>query len=160
MKQHNFNAVRTSHYPNDPQWYALCDEFGIYLIDEANIESHGFGYDPDETLGNKPEWKQAHLERTIAMVERDKNHPSVIIWSLGNEAGDGVCFEATSAWIHERDHSRLVHYERAGEGKHVDIVSPMYDTVKEIVAYAEKNRTGLLFSANTRTRWATATGAF
>ncbi|MCA9731913.1 DUF4981 domain-containing protein [candidate division KSB1 bacterium] len=138
MKQHNFNAVRTSHYPNDPQWYALCDEFGIYLIDEANIESHGFGYDPNETLGNKPEWKQAHLERTIAMVERDKNHPSVIIWSLGNEAGDGVCFEATSAWIHERDHSRLVHYERAGEGKHVDIVSPMYDTVKEIVAYAEK----------------------
>ncbi|MCB0282530.1 MAG: DUF4981 domain-containing protein [Calditrichaeota bacterium] len=138
MKQFNFNAVRTSHYPNDPVWYQLCDEYGIYLIDEANIESHGFGYDADKTLGNKHEWKQMHLERTIAMVERDKNHPSVIIWSLGNEAGDGVNFEATSAWIHERDKSRLVHYERAGQREYVDIVSPMYSTVTSIIDYAEQ----------------------
>ena len=138
MKQHNFNAVRTSHYPDDPLWYELCDAYGLYVIDEANIESHGFGYKPDETLGNKKEWIQAHLERTIAMVERDKNHPSIIIWSLGNEAGDGVCFEATSNFIHNRDKSRPVHYERAEQRKHVDIVSPMYATVDWIMKYAEK----------------------
>jgi beta-galactosidase len=138
MKQHNFNAVRTSHYPNTPLWYDLCDEYGIYLIDEANIESHGYGYDPDKTLGNKPEWKQAHLERTMAMVERDKNHPAVIIWSLGNEAGDGICFQATSDWIHQRDPTRPVHYERAGQRPHVDIVSPMYASVNWIIKYAEE----------------------
>ncbi|MCK5739341.1 beta-galactosidase, partial [bacterium] len=86
MKQHNLNAVRTCHYPDDPYWYELCDEYGLYVIDEANIESHGMGYKPDETLGNNPDWKLAHMERTIRMVERDKNHPSIIIWSLGNEA--------------------------------------------------------------------------
>ncbi len=138
MKQNNFNAVRTSHYPDDPLWYELCDKYGLYVIDEANIESHGYGYKPDETLGNKPEWKQSHLERIIAMVERDKNHPSVIIWSMGNEAGDGICFEAASEWIHKRDKSRPVHYERAGQRPHVDIVSPMYSTVGWIIKYAEK----------------------
>ncbi len=138
MKQNNFNAVRTSHYPNDPLWYELCDKYGLYIIDEANIESHGFGYRPDRTLGNKKEWIKAHLERTKAMVERDKNHPSIIIWSLGNEAGDGVCFEATSEFIHNRDKSRPVHYERAAERKHVDIVSPMYATVDSIINYAKK----------------------
>jgi beta-galactosidase len=137
MKQNNFNAVRTSHYPNDPQWYALCDRYGLYLIDEANIESHGYGYDPDTTLGNNPDWKQAHLERTMAMVERDKNHPSIILWSLGNEAGDGLCFEATAQWIHERDPSRPVHYERAEKRSYVDIFSRMYATAESIVAYAE-----------------------
>ncbi len=138
MKQNNFNAVRTSHYPDDPLWYELCDEYGLYLIDEANIESHGYGYEKDITLGNRHEWIQAHLERTIAMVERDKNHPSVIIWSLGNEAGDGVCFEATSEWIQNRDDSRPVHYERAGQKPHVDMYTPMYATVKHCIEYAEK----------------------
>ena len=138
MKQNNFNAVRTSHYPDDPLWYEFCDEYGLYVIDEANIESHGFGYRPDQTLGNKEEWIQAHLERTKAMVERDKNHPSIIIWSLGNEAGDGVCFEATSEFIHNRDKSRPVHYERAKERKYVDIVSPMYATADSIINYAKK----------------------
>ncbi len=137
MKQHNINAVRTCHYPDVPEWYELCDEYGIYLIDEANIESHGMGYMPDTTLGNNPEWKEAHLERTRRMVERDKNHPSVVIWSLGNEAGDGVNFEATSAWIKERDPSRPVHYERALQRSHVDMVSPMYHHVDKIVEYAE-----------------------
>ena len=75
MKQHNINAVRTSHYPNVTEWYDLCDEYGLYVIDEANIESHGIGYEPDKTLGNKPEWGPAHLDRTVSMVERDKNHP-------------------------------------------------------------------------------------
>lgn len=135
MKQHNINAVRTSHYPNTPRWYELCDQFGIYLIDEANIESHGMGYHPDVTLGNNPEWKDAHLDRIIRMVERDKNHPSVIIWSMGNEAGDGCNFEAASAWIHERDPSRPVHYERALNRAHVDIYSPMYTHIKGLREY-------------------------
>ncbi|RLD81195.1 MAG: beta-galactosidase, partial [Bacteroidetes bacterium] len=126
MKELNVNAVRTSHYPNDPKWYELCDKYGLYVVDEANIESHGMGYKPERTLGNNPEWKEAHLDRIIRMVERDKNHPSVIIWSMGNEAGDGVNFVAASDWIHKRDNSRPVHYERALEKKHVDIVSPMY----------------------------------
>jgi len=136
LKQSNINAVRTSHYPDDPKWYELCDKYGIYLIDEANIESHGIGYDPDRTLGNKPEWRTAHLDRTIRMVERDKNHPSVILWSLGNEAGDGVNFDATSAWIHKRDPSRLVHYERCGEREITDIVCPMYAPIERLVKYA------------------------
>jgi len=136
MKQFNLNAVRTSHYPDTPLWYDLCDEYGIYLIDEANIESHGMGYRPDTTLGNNPEWKEAHLDRIKRMVERDKNHPSVIIWSMGNEAGDGVNFEVCSAWIHERDSQRPVHYERAGRRAHVDIVSPMYMRIEGLVKYA------------------------
>ena len=106
MKQFNINAVRTSHYPNDPRWYDLCDEYGLYVVDEANIESHGISFDADKTLANKPDWMDAHLDRTRRMVERDKNHPSVIIWSLGNEAGDGVNFQATYAWIKQRDPSR------------------------------------------------------
>jgi beta-galactosidase len=136
MKQANVNGVRTSHYPNDPRWYDLADEYGLYLIDEANVESHGMGYHPDTTLGNDPAWQTAHLDRTIRMVERDKNHPSVILWSLGNEAGDGVNFVAASAWIHRRDPSRPVHYERAGEARHVDVVSMMYPSIRRLLAYA------------------------
>jgi beta-galactosidase len=140
MKQHNINTVRTSHYPDVPEWYDLCDKYGLYLIDEANIESHGIGYNPDKTLGNKPEWKKAHLDRTISMVERDKNHPSVIIWSLGNEAGDGVNFRATSKWIHDNDPTRPVHYERAERRSHTDIVCPMYDRIWDIEKYAKKEQ--------------------
>jgi beta-galactosidase len=137
MKRNNINAVRTSHYPDVPEWYDLCDRYGLYLIDEANIESHGMGYDPETTLGNNPDWNKAHMARTIAMVERDKNHPSVIIWSLGNEAGDGVNFTATSSWIRQRDPSRPVHYERAELGPNTDIFCPMYARIEEIVEYAE-----------------------
>lgn len=138
MKQHNINTVRTCHYPDDPEWYDLCDIYGIYLIDEANIESHGMGYRPDETLANMPEWKEAHLDRIRRMVERDKNHPSVIIWSMGNEAGDGTNFEAASEWIHRRDPSRPVHYERAGLKPHTDIYCPMYARISHLIRYAEK----------------------
>ncbi|MCP5104701.1 MAG: DUF4981 domain-containing protein, partial [bacterium] len=141
LEQNNINAVRTSHYPDHPHWLELCDRFGIYLVDEANIESHGMGYKPERTLGNNPQWKEAHLDRAVSMVERDKNHPSVIIWSMGNEAGDGVNFEAVSAWIHKRDPSRPVHYERALERSHVDIVSPMYARIERLVKYAEKPQT-------------------
>jgi beta-galactosidase len=126
MKECNINTVRTCHYPNDPYWYELCDEYGLYVIDEANVESHGMGYDPDKTLGNKPEWREAHLNRTERMVERDKNHPSVIIWSLGNEAGNGCNFEATYDWVKKRDPSRPVWYERAEQGANTDIFCPMY----------------------------------
>ncbi|MCP4725952.1 MAG: DUF4981 domain-containing protein, partial [bacterium] len=140
MKKFNINTVRTSHYPNDPEWYRLCDEYGLYVIDEANVESHGIGYKPENTLGNKPEWLLSHMERTVRMVERDKNHPSVIIWSLGNEGGDGTNFRATSDWIHHRDRSRPVHYERAGRRPHTDIVCPMYSRVSSIIEYAQEDR--------------------
>jgi len=137
MKQHNINAVRTSHYPDVHEWYELTDFYGLYVIDEANIESHGIGYDLDKTLGNKPEWGAAHRDRTVSMVERDKNHPSIIIWSLGNEAGDGVNFTATADWVRERDPSRPVHYERAELGPNTDIFCPMYARIPDIVEYAE-----------------------
>ncbi len=139
MKQNNINAVRTCHYPDDPYWYKLCDQYGIYLIDEANIESHGMGYRPNRTLGNNPAWKKAHLERIKRMTERDKNHPSVIIWSMGNEAGDGVNFDSCSAWLHHRDPSRPVHYERALKRPTVDIYSPMYPGINYIEHYAKTN---------------------
>ena len=138
MKQFNINTVRTSHYPNDPYWYDLCDKYGLYVIDEANIESHGIGYHPDKTLGNKPEWMGAHLSRIQRMVERDKNHPSIIMWSMGNEAGDGVNFIAGSNLIHKRDPSRPVHYERALARDHVDIYSPMYPSISELEKWASK----------------------
>ncbi len=137
MKQNNINAVRTSHYPNDPLWYELCDEYGLYVIDEANIESHGMGYDPGKTLGDDPIFIKSHLDRTIRMVERDKNHPSIIIWSLGNEAGDGQCFSATYDWIKSKDLSRPVHYERAEGGRNTDIMCPMYWSIPEMLKYVE-----------------------
>ncbi|GAA5510205.1 glycoside hydrolase family 2 TIM barrel-domain containing protein [Novipirellula caenicola] len=139
MKQFNINAVRTSHYPNDPQWYDLCDQYGLYLVDEANIESHGMGYG-QESLAKDPAWGKAHLDRTERMVERDKNHPSVIIWSLGNEAGNGVNFMDDYDWIKKRDPSRPVQYERAGyDDRNTDIRCPMYAGIDEIVSYASKN---------------------
>ena len=140
MKQHNINTVRTCHYPDVPRWYELCDRYGLYVIDEANIESHGIGYAPDQTLANKPEWLAAHMDRVQRMVERDKNHPSVILWSLGNEAGDGTNFQAMSEWVHRRDASRPVHYERAGRAAHTDIVCPMYSRIETLLEYASQRR--------------------
>ncbi len=137
MKQNNINAVRTAHYPNQPIWYELCDRYGLYLIDEANIESHGMGYG-EKTSGQGPRVAAAHLDRTQRMVERDKNHPSVIIWSLGNEAGFGANFVATSQWIKRRDPSRPVHYEQAGLDAATDIVCPMYAPPAELGKYASK----------------------
>ena len=136
LKQNNINAVRTSHYPDDPKWYDICDKFGLYLIDEANIESHGMGHH-ENPIANDPDWKEAHLDRVKRMVERDKNHPSVIIWSLGNEAGDGSNFEAASEWVHARDKTRPVQYEPAREKPYTDIVCPMYAPIERIAKYAE-----------------------
>jgi beta-galactosidase len=138
MKQFNINTVRTCHYPNDPRWYELCDQYGLYVIDEANIESHGMGYDPDRTLGNDPRFMTAHLARVQSMLERDKNHPSVIIWSMGNEAGDGVNFDTCYNWIKQRDPSRPIHYERAELGRNTDIYCPMYPDVEYLAEYASK----------------------
>lgn len=138
MKQFNINAVRTSHYPNTPRWYELCDKYGLYIVDEANIESHGADpYNPEKTLTNKPEWKEAFLDRTIRMVERDKNHPCVIIWSLGNENGFGQNFVTTYKWIKERDPSRFVQSEDARLRPYTDIYCPMYKRIPHIKKYAE-----------------------
>jgi beta-galactosidase len=137
MKRANINAIRTSHYPNDAAFLFLCDELGFYMISEANIESHGMGYGP-ESLANDPAWFEAHLDRIKNMVERDKNHPSVVMWSLGNEAGNGENFVKCAAWVRQRDPSRLVHYEQAGQGSYVDLFSPMYAPGEQCEAYCRE----------------------
>lgn len=139
MKEANINAVRTAHYPNHPRFYELTDEHGLYVVDEANIESHGMGYQPEVTLGNDPDWMAAHLARTRAMVERDKNHPSVIIWSLGNEGGNGVNFHATYDSTKARDPSRPVQYERSLQDRNTDIVVPQYPRFERMIEYAENH---------------------
>jgi len=139
LKQFNFNAVRTSHYPNDPVWYELCDKYGIYLIDEANIETHDLG----GALSNDPDWSAAMLDRVARMVERDKNHPSVIIWSLGNESGMGPNHASMAGWVHEYDPTRPIHYEGArGDEKDpawVDVISYMYPQPSDIQELAQDN---------------------
>jgi beta-galactosidase len=142
MKGNNINAVRTSHYPQQELWYDMCDKYGLFLIDEADIESHGIGYDKDVTIADKKEWAAAHLDRMQRMVERDKNHPSVIIWSLGNEAGDGHNFLDNYKWTKARDLSRPVQYERAEKStnapeRHTDIYCPMYARIWQIEEYAK-----------------------
>ncbi len=141
LKQHGFNAVRPGHYPLTPRWYELADEYGIYMVDEANIESHGLWQELGLNLGRLPEWKPMHQERLERMVERDKNHPSIIIWSMGNEAGDGETFDEMSDWLHERDPSRVVIYEGSAKGgariiaSHSDIQSPMYWSASQVEQY-------------------------
>ena len=126
MKQMNINAVRTSHYPDDPRWYDLCDEYGIYLVAEANLEGHGMMYGPSP-LARNPEYEQAHLERNKSNVITYKNHPSIIVWSMGNEDGDGQNFVTCYKWIKEYDKTRPVQYEGAtGSPDHCDIHCPMY----------------------------------
>jgi beta-galactosidase len=137
MKQFNINAVRSSHYPNNPYWYDLTDKYGLYVIDEANIESHPLAIDKATQLGNEMSWLPAHLDRTQRMFERDKNHPSIIIWSLGNEAGEGKIFEATYQWLKDNDDSRLVQYEPAGEEHYTDVFAPMYPSIERLIKYAE-----------------------
>ena len=140
FKENNINAARTSHYPNDPYWYELCDQYGIYVIDEANIESHGMGYKMNRTLGNDPKWLKAHLSRTERMIERDKNHPSIVIWSLGNEAGNGYNFYNTYKLAKKLDDTRPVQYERALEEWNTDLYVPMYATPENVKEYAENKR--------------------
>jgi beta-galactosidase len=155
MKANNINAVRTSHYPNAERWYELADEYGLYVMDEANIESHGYmdfanrnpGTREIYQLGFDPAWERAHTERVLNMVERDKNHPSVIFWSLGNEAGIGPNFEKAANAARRRDPSRLIAYlgwgttgEDHWPNAYVDIYSPMYDSLWRMVDYATDPR--------------------
>ncbi len=141
MKSHNINAVRTSHYPNAPEWYDLCDEYGIYLMDETNLETHGVG----GLLSNLPVWHTAFMERAIRMVERDKNHASVVFYSLGNESGCGPNHAAMAAWIHDYDPTRPVHYEGAAgspnDWPYVDVISRMYERIPGIIRLATNDDT-------------------
>jgi len=144
MKRLNINTVRTCHYPNDPKWYELCDKYGLYVIDEANNESHGMGY-LDETLADNPLYASTHLERVSRMAYRDVNHPSVIVWSLGNEAGDGHNFQDCYNWLKKYDTTRPVQYERGcvtdiknrkvhqwDKNYNSDIICPMYPSYKKV----------------------------
>ncbi|SKB70759.1 beta-galactosidase [Salegentibacter holothuriorum] len=137
MKELNMNAVRLSHYPNDPRWYELCDKYGFYVIDEANIESHGMYYNPERTLGNDPEWEHAHMLRIKRMVERDKNFPSIVAWSMGNEAGNGYNFYKAYNWIKAFDPTRPVQYERSTTEWNTDIIVPQYPHPNSMKRYAE-----------------------
>ncbi|MEQ8478339.1 glycoside hydrolase family 2 TIM barrel-domain containing protein [Fulvivirga sp.] len=151
MKQHNVNAIRCSHYPKDPQFYRMTDKYGFYVIDEANIETHGMGATNQGLDNNKerqavhpaylPTWKAAHLDRTIRMFERDKNHPSIVTWSLGNEAGNGDNFFATYDWLKKQDSSRPTQYEGATNYTNSDIQAPMYWSIESMIEYAENNPT-------------------
>ena len=146
MKQFNINAVRNSHYPTDEYWYDLCDEYGLYVMDEANIESHAIGYDLDKTLANRPSWEEAHFLRIKRMVEYNKNHPSIVCWSLGNEAGWGINLFKSYVWLKERDKSRPVQYSNSLGGyvnpdpaiKHnSDIISAAYPLFEDLEDYAK-----------------------
>ena len=138
MKQLNINAVRTCHYPDDNLWYDLCDQHGIYVVAEANIESHGMGYGK-ETLAKNPSYKKAHMERNQRNVQRGYNHPSIIFWSLGNEAGYGPNFEQCYTWIKNEDKTRAVQYEQAGTNEFTDIFCPMYYDYDACKKYSEGN---------------------
>ena len=144
MKQLNINAVRCSHYPNNLMWVKLCNKYGLFLVDEANIETHGMGaelqggFDKSKHPAYLPEWEAAHMDRIYSLVERDKNQPSVILWSLGNECGNGPVFQEAYNWIKKRDNSRLVQFEQAGEKENTDVVCPMYPSIKYMKEYAER----------------------
>ncbi|MEP1488049.1 MAG: glycoside hydrolase family 2 TIM barrel-domain containing protein [Algibacter sp.] len=147
MKQNNLNAIRCSHYPKDPHFYRMCDKYGFYVVDEANIESHGLGATNQGLDKNKkaqaihpaysPKWKEAHMDRTIRMFERDKNFPSIVTWSLGNEAGNGENFFATYKWLKENDATRPTQYEGATNYANTDIQAPMYWAIEKMIKYAE-----------------------
>ncbi|WP_336787954.1 glycoside hydrolase family 2 TIM barrel-domain containing protein [Paenibacillus sp. MMO-177] len=138
MKQHNINAVRTAHYPNDPRFYDVCDEYGLYVMEETDLETHGF-----EPLGNisrlsdDPAWQDAYVDRIRRMVERDKNHPSILFWSLGNESGFGCNFKAMSEWCKQADPTRLIHYEEDREAEVCDVVSTMYSSVEKMEGFGQ-----------------------
>lgn len=140
MKQLNINAVRTSHYPCDPRWYDLCDEYGIYITAEANLESHGMGYE-EKSLAKFPEYIVPHIERNEGNVKPLINHPSVIVWSLGNECGYGVNFEKAYDWVKACDKTRPAQYERGGYDSKTDIYCPMYIGYEESESYCKSNGT-------------------
>lgn len=146
MRQNNINAIRLCHYPNDPMMYKMADKYGMYLVNEANIESHGMGaslqspFDKSKHPAYLPEWAPAHLDRMRRMVEFSKNYASIIIWSMGNECGNGPVFHDGYKWIKERDNTRPVQFEQAGEDWNTDIVCPMYPRVGDMKRYANDDK--------------------
>ena len=140
MKQLHINAVRTCHYPDDPRWYDLCDEYGLYVTAEANLESHGMGYG-EKSLAKFPKYLQTHIERNEGNVKTFINHPSIIVWSLGNEAGYGINFEKTYDWVKAYDRTRPVQYERGGYDSKTDIYCPMYIDYEESEKYCQGDGT-------------------
>ena len=150
MKENNINAIRTSHYPKNPHFYRLADKYGFYVVNEANIETHGMGVthdierNPEKAKSHPaylPEWEKAHLDRTIRMFERDKNYPSIVIWSLGNEAGNGENFVSTYNWLKEHDTTRPVQYEGAVGHENSDIEVPMYWNIQRMKKYVDEGGT-------------------
>jgi len=139
MKANNINTVRTSHYPNTPDFYNLCDYYGLYVIDEANAESHAQGYG-EKSLAKRADFKEATVARTRNMYERDKNHPCIISWSLGNESGNGICYEAAYDWLKAKDTTRPIQYERALYDRNTDIVTIMYPSADYLSKYAQKKQ--------------------
>ena len=139
MKQNNINAVRSSHYPNDPYWLELCDTYGLYVVDEANIESHPLAIDEKTQLGNEMSWLPAHEMRTQRMYYRDRNHPSIYSWSLGNEAGRGEIFRTTYKWLKSHDDNRIVQYEPAGKEDYTDLYCPMYPKPEYLINHGKSN---------------------
>ncbi|NJM16485.1 MAG: hypothetical protein HC896_14880 [Bacteroidales bacterium] len=161
LKQFNFNAVRTAHYPNDPYWYKLCNKYGIYLYDEANVEAHDYGWTSNE-LAVSPDWHEAIVDRIKRVVERDKNNPSVIVWSLGNESGTGPSFIDAYNWAKKRDITRLTSYERAEDDinyktiRHTDILGWMYAPIPLVKAFVGSDTARPFIGLNTHTPWAIA----
>ena len=141
MKKLNVNAVRHSHYTPDPYWMELCDEYGLYVVDEANIESHGRGYNLATTFANDKQWRNPHFERITRMYERDKNYPSVVTWSLGNEAGNGVNMYEAYEWLKNADPDRPVQYERAEWDFNTDMIVPQYPDPNWLVSYSKSKET-------------------
>lgn len=146
MKELNINAVRFSHYPNNIAFLKMCDQYGLFVMNEANIETHGMGaefqswFDKAKHPAYLPEWHAAHMDRIYSMVERDKNHPSIILWSMGNECGNGQVFFDAYKWIRERDKTRFVSFEQAGEQANTDVVSPMYASIRNMKEYADREK--------------------
>lgn len=139
MKQNNINAVRSSHYPNDSYWLDLCDKYGLYVVDEANIESHPLAIDENTQIGNEMSWLPAHMMRTQRMYYRDRNHASIYSWSLGNEAGKGDVFRSTYKWLKEIDNNRIVQYEPAEKDDYTDLYCPMYPRPEDLIAHGKSN---------------------
>ncbi|MBV1922918.1 MAG: DUF4981 domain-containing protein, partial [Flavobacteriaceae bacterium] len=139
MKQNNINAVRSAHYPNDPYWLDLCDQYGLYVIDEANIESHPLAIDEKTQLGNEMSWLPAHIMRLSRMYYRDRNHASIYSWSLGNEAGDGNLFKALYSWLKEQENNRIIQYEPAGKQDYTDVYCPMYPKPEYLINHGESD---------------------
>lgn len=146
MKEHNINSIRMCHYPHDTRFYELCDEYGFYVVDEANIETHGMGaelqgsFDKSKHPAYLPEWAPAHMDRIKRMFALDKNHPSIIVWSLGNECGNGPVFYEAYDWLKKEDSTRPVQFEQAGENRNTDIVAPMYPGIQSMKEYASSDK--------------------